>query len=538
MPRVSLIDNIVGGQSQSDIRIANLAECINMFEEHQGEGASATSLIRSISGSSLLLDLSTRKCRGIFEASRGIDGFPVLFAVFGNELFVIQNIDGEYVATSIYSSLTNTDEPVSMCETGGEGSAHPHLIVVDGANVIACNTELSAEDMKDASKDGCRSIALPYRVRQEDPEHPTQRIVPTHCAYLYGYLVVNDSGTDAFYTTYQYPFEREGRYGDVDYDIFMIDSTHPTEVGYKDYGFVTYTEWSPDNVTALVSNSTLLYTFGPKSTQIFNYNSDVEAPFVSPTNAANSIGIKAVRSLATIGDYVFYLGASSVGENGIYYWRANQLTKISTPDIERHISKMKNASDAVGQCWTESGHMFYAITFYDDDYTYVFDILEEKWHRRSSKAEKTNMQHYWRLLFATLHEGKIMFGTEDGKLVYLNPNKYDEYDGRPMVRIRRGGMMMNNYQDYVIDGVRLIANVGDFDDANLVPKIMMRYSESGGNFSNQEIGYLGNQGRYDWVLEWWTLGLHNICCIEFSCSDPVNFAILGAKISYSLIDQF
>lgn len=538
MPRVSLIDNIVGGQSQSDIRIANLAECINMFEEHQGEGASATSLIRSISGSSLLLDLSTRKCRGIFEASRGIDGFPVLFAVFGNELFVIQNVDGEYVATSIYSSLTNTDEPVSMCETGGEGSAHPHLIVVDGANVIACNTELSAEDMKDASKDGCRSIALPYRVRQEDPEHPTQRIVPTHCAYLYGYLVVNDSGTDAFYTTYQYPFEREGNYSDVDYDIFMIDSTHPTEVGYKDYGFVTYSEWSPDNVTALVSNSTLLYTFGPKSTQIFNYNSDVEAPFVSPTNAANSIGIKAVRSLATIGDYVFYLGASSVGENGIYYWRANQLTKISTPDIERHISKMKNASDAVGQCWTESGHMFYAITFYDDDYTYVFDILEEKWHRRSSKAEKTNMQHYWRLLFATLHEGKIMFGTEDGKLVYLNPNKYDEYDGRPMVRIRRGGMMMNNYQDYVIDGVRLIANVGDFDDANLVPKIMMRYSESGGNFSNQEIGYLGNQGRYDWVLEWWTLGLHNICCIEFSCSDPVNFAILGAKISYSLIDQF
>ena len=48
MPRVNLIDNIVGGQSVSDIRIANLAESVNMFEEHQGDGASATSLIRTI----------------------------------------------------------------------------------------------------------------------------------------------------------------------------------------------------------------------------------------------------------------------------------------------------------------------------------------------------------------------------------------------------------------------------------------------------------------------------------------------------------
>jgi hypothetical protein len=131
-----------------------------------------------------------------------------------------------------------------------------------------------------------------------------------------------------------------------------------------------------------------------------------------------------------------------------------------------------------------------------------------------------------------------MFGTEDGKLVYLDPNKYEEYDGRPMVRIRRSGMMMNNYNPFIIDSVKLICNTGDFDDANLNPKIMMRYSEDGGNFSNQEIGLLGYQGRYSWDVTWWKLGIHEICCLEISCSDPVNFAILGAKISYALIDRF
>lgn len=539
MPNVSLIQNMVGGWNESDTRLANLSDSVNLFPETQGQGASSTSMLRSISGTSLLLDISDRPCRGMFECARGIDGFPVLFAVFANKLYVIRDVDGSLQAEEIYSSLTNLDTPVSMCETGGEGSAHPHLIVVDGANVISCNTELNTEDMRNPDKDGCRTIALPYRVRQEDAERPSQRIVPTHCAYMYNYLIVNDEGTDAFYITYQYPFEREGKNHDpIDYDIFMIDPWKPGEEGYRDYGFITYSEWSPDNTTALCSNATLLYTFGPKSTQIFNYNSDVDAPFVSPTNAANSIGIKAVHSLAMVGDYVFFLGSSAIGENGIYYWQANQLNRCSTPDVERKISQMINPADAKGQCWAENGHLFYAITFIKDDYTLVYDILEGAWHRRSSKDKYTNAHHYWRPQFATLHKGKLMFGTGDGKLVYLNPKKFDEYDGRPMIRMRRSGMLMNNYQQFFIDGIKLICNKGDFDDPELNPQIMMRYSDDGGDWSNQEIGLLGRQGRYDWEVEWMNLGLHEVVSVEVSVSDPVAFNIISGKIQYTLCDSF
>ena len=48
-----------------------------------------------------------------------------------------------------------------------------------------------------------RSIKLPVRVNSNNS------INPTHCAYLYGYLIINDAGTDAFYTSYKYPFEVE-----------------------------------------------------------------------------------------------------------------------------------------------------------------------------------------------------------------------------------------------------------------------------------------------------------------------------------------
>ena len=514
---MGIISNIVGAWSKSNVKIANLSESINMYPETQGTGASAESILRSIMGTENFADIEG-ECRGIYEADKGPDGFPALFAVFGPNLYFLFEEEGQLSANLIYTQLTNFSTPVHMCQTGGN---HPHLIIVDGANVIAVDTTLSIEEMQN----DIRTIQLPYRVDSE-----SQRIVPTHCAYLYGYLIVNDSGTDAFYTSYQYPFETTDANNQIDYDLFMVNS-----VQYKDYGFITYSEWSPDNTTALISNNTLLYTFGPKSSQIFTYNSDVDMPFVSPTNCANMIGIKAPDSLAIVGDYVFYLGSSAIGENGVYYWRGNVLNRCSTPDVERLIQGFNSPNDAVGQCWMENGHIFYALTFRNDDYTLVYDVLEEKWHRRSTKGEKDNQHHQWRNRFAILHNNEILFGVKD-HIIKLSKDKYTEFDGRPIIRMRRSGAMMDSYNQFIVDGIKLICNTGDFKNANLVPQIMMRYCESGGAYSNQEIGLLGHEGEYGTIVEFFNLGIHTIMNMEFSCSDPVDFCIVSAKIQYHQID--
>lgn len=514
---MGIIQNIVGPWSKSNIRIANLSESINMFQETQGSGAAADSILRSIMGTETFCDIEG-ECRGLYEADKGEDGFPVLFAVFGNKLYVIHNEEGTIVPYQIYSSLTNFSTPVHMCQTGG---SHPHLVVVDGANVIAVDTTLNVQDMQA----DIRSIQLPYRV-----DSTTQRIVPTHCAYLYNYLIVNDSGTDAFYTSYQYPFEETDEYDQINYDIFQVNTTQ-----YKDYGFITYSEWSPDQTTALISNGTLLYTFGPKSSQIFTFNSDVDMPFVSPTNCANMIGIKAPDSLAIVGDFVFYLGSSAIGENGVYFWRGNQLQRCSTPDVERLIQGFGYPEDAVGECWMENGHIFYALTFRNDDYTLVYDVLEQVWHRRSTKGENDNQHHAWRPRFALLHDGDILFGVTD-HIIRLAKDKFTEYDGRPIIRMRRSGAMMDSYNQFIVDGIKLICNTGDFNDANIIPQIMMRWSDNGGAWSNQEIGLLGRQGEYGTIVEWYNLGINTVMNIEFSCSDPVDFCIVGAKITYKEID--
>ena len=194
--KVRLIQNVAGGITKSNLVKVGLGESLNMFVETQNETEhSCALLMRTIQGEVKAADIPGR-CRGMYRVSRGIDNKPTLYAVYDDQLWLINSHN---VAWEI-GKLDSFGTEVHMVETGGYGSAHPHLICVDGTSVYSVNTGLSIGDQQA----DFRSIQLPLRVNSTD-----QVIKPTHCAYLYGYLIVNDAGTDAFYTSYQYPFEIE-----------------------------------------------------------------------------------------------------------------------------------------------------------------------------------------------------------------------------------------------------------------------------------------------------------------------------------------
>ena len=189
------ITNICGGVKRSDIRKVGLSDAINMFVEPNDVTEQAfTMVMRSINGCSTFCEPQGEP-RGMFKVSRNYNGVgepevPKTYGVWGDTLYLLE----EGVATSI-GKLATSSGACRFCETGGYGSAHPHLIIVDGINVYALNTGIRVVDQRTQFNDH-GTIALPYRVNST-----TRLIEPTHCAYLYGYLVVNDAGTDAFYTS-------------------------------------------------------------------------------------------------------------------------------------------------------------------------------------------------------------------------------------------------------------------------------------------------------------------------------------------------
>ena len=567
--QIKLIQNVAGTIAKSNLSKVGLSESCNMYVEQQqnADEKSTTILMRSVQGEVMAANISGR-CRGMYRVSRGYDNKPVLYAVYDTTLYLINSDNGVIPIGTINSYNTECH----MTETGGYGSSHPHLIIVDGTNVYAVNTGLSIGDQQTDLK----RIDLPFRVNST-----TEYIKPTHCAYLYGYLIVNDSGTDAFYTSYQYPFEisnseddsfytdrsqfvtwwmsltdeereqyksgeitdsyynkwKEFIDGDADDTPEVNDLFRVHTVEFANYGFVTYSEWCPDNTIALCSNGSKLYTFGERSWQVFSYNDDKNNPFSSPDNAAGNVGIKAPNSLAMLGNTVLWLANSDIGDNGVFMIKDTTLTRISTQDIERELTQLPNLETGYASIWQEHQHVFYSLTFEDANKTYVYDVTENAWHYRASYDDKNHLT-YWRYNHATYAYSKIYVGTADA-LAYMDENKYTEHDGKVIYKMRRGAVLTSNDQPFYIDMLRLITNNGQlsfdnhYDNIELNPRISFRYSWDGSTFSDYSDAYSGKLGRYDYETVLYGCGFGRYFTLEVSTTEPIPFAIENLQIKWS-----
>lgn len=565
---VRLIQNIAGGISKSNLVKVGLGESINCYPELQNTSEHSCDILnRTVEGEVLAVNIPG-KCRGMFRVSRGYDNRPVLYAVYDNSLYLVKS-DNTYIKIG---DIPSYGTECHMCETGGYGSAHPHLIIVDGTSVYAVNTGLSVGDQQTDFK----SIALPTRINTDSTP-----IKPTHCAYMYGYLVVNDAGTDAFYTSYQYPFEisdsepesfyqmrelfniwwlslddetklkyKNGEIADQYYSQYkeFIDGTADDTpemndlfrigtVQFAKYGFVTYSEWSPDNTIALISNGSKLYTFGERSIQIFSYNDDMNNPFTSPDSAAMNVGIKATNSLCTVGDKTLWLGSSDIGENGVFMITDTQVERVSTQDIEREIKELKDIEAAYSSIWQEHQHTFYSITFEQSNKTYVYDIAEKAWHYRAS-YDSNNKLIYWRYNHATFAYNKVYVGTNNA-LCYLDENKYTEHDGKVILKLRRGGVVTNDDRPFYIDELKIITNNGQhsfnnqYTNKELNPRVSFRYSWDGATWSDYEDAYLGKIGDYSYETVLFGCGYGRYFTLEVSTTEPIPFSLHNLQISYS-----
>lgn len=570
--QVKVIQNIAGGISKSNLMKVGLGESVNCYPEIQNINEHSCQILnRTVEGQVKAVDIPG-KCRGMYRVSRGYDNKPVLYAVYDNTLYLIH----EDNTWNNIGNIPSIGTECHMTETGGYGSAHPHLIIVDGSSVYAVNTGLSIGDQQLDFK----SITLPFRV------NTNVAIKPTHCAYLYGYLIVNDAGTDAFYTSYQYPFEISNSEPDsfyqdrqqfinwwtsltqeqqLEYKSGQIQDQYYTQwkefidgtaddtpevndlfrvgtVEFAKYGFITYSEWCPDNTIALCSNGSKLYTFGERSWQVFSYNDDINNPFSSPDNAAGNIGIKAPNSLAMLGNTVLWLGSSDIGENGIFMIKDTSIQRVSTQDIEREITQFSDIETAYSSIWQEHQHTFYSLTFEQSKKTFVYDITENQWHYRAS-YDTNNHLTFWRYNHATFAYNKIYVGTNNA-LCYLDENKYTEHDNRVILKLRRGGVLTNNDCPFYIDAAEIITNNGQhsfnnqYTNLELNPRISIRYTWDGGTFSDYEDLYLGKIGQYDYSTTAWHLGMGKYFTLEISTTEPIPFSIQGLKISFSPTSNF
>lgn len=514
MGRKHVIQNIVGQTAKYDLAKVSNSYTLNMMVETvDGNESFVNRIVRPIPGLKKICDIEGR-CRGTYTVSSGYKGQPTTYMVFGSKLYVLTPNDTAFPI----ANMANFDTEVHFAETGNSEGFHSHLVMVDGHNCYSLDTQVNYSVQSTSFK----QVQLPYRNYDTG-----EMIKPTHIAYLYGYIVVNDEGSDSFYISYQFPYERNDDDNNLDENIFMVDSE---EWGYKGQSEQSY--WQPDNTTALVANGTKLFTFGEKSYQIFQYTNDVNVPFNSPDTAASLIGLRAVNSLCQIGGIIIWLGSADIGNDGVYMnTGGTQAQRVSTVEIERQISKLPYVKDARAQIWQDHQHIFYVLDFPSGGLTLCYDLTEKTWTNRASLTDKNELKN-WRYTNAVMdRNGRILHAAQNC-LVCETEEKWNEHDGRPIVRTRRGGIVYSDNSNFYIDDIEVITNNGQYSDIDYAgAKMSMRFSSDGSTWSDQEVVSLGNTGDYDYDCVFYSLGMARYFTVEFSCSDNVPFALYGIRLN-------
>ncbi len=550
MPSSSVIQNIVGQSSKYDLAKISLSYTQNMYEETvDSNESSTTKILKSIPGvgqnkintSDRYMEIEGKNLvRGMFITSE-CDWCKdtVTYVVIGKNLYMYYNNTLMQIC-----KVADGIESIHFAECQSNGSFDKYMVLVDGITMFA----IDIDEPPLMQRQHVEQILLPERFNAND----NTKIKPTHVAYLYGYIVVNDKDSDFFYLSYQYPFNvyKSGT-EQIDKNIFEVGSEQ-----YGNKGHYVMAEWQPDDINALCSNNSRLFVFGKKSYQVFQYTNDINNPFSSPDTAAKKIGLMEPESLSQIGEYTMWLGSSDVGNLGIFLNinGSTESQRVSTYSIEQQLAKATTFEDVSSTMYQEKGHIFYLLSVPDIDTTFCYDIKENSWSNRNS-YDKANLSREWNYRkIVSDDNGKIWsayvatpkYDTNTGKyksmvffgeLTDTSNLDYVDEELRPIVRKRRGGIISNNNKHFYINNIEFHMNNGQttwIENENKPGRISLSYSVDGATWTDKELVEIGGQGEYDWDAIFYNLGLGKYFAVEVSCSDDCPFGLYNMNIQFDL----
>lgn len=120
----------------------------------------------------------------------------------------------------------------------------------------------------------------------------------------------------------------------------------------------------------------------------------------------------------------------------------------------------------------------------------------------------------------------------NGAIVTYDKENWKEHDNTPMLRLRRGGVIYNNYNNFYIDALTVEMNNGQIEKTSIQDdaKLSMSYSTDGSTWSDIEIVDIGKAGEYDYDCTFYQFGMAKCFTIELSTTDNFPFALYGLKL--------
>lgn len=211
-------------------------------------------------------------------------------------------------------------------------------------------------------------------------------------------------------------------------------------------------EGSPDKLIGQIVTHREWWLVGERTIEPYVDDGQATGTFQRVSGVVMERGAASPHCLSLLDNTVIWLG-----DDGIVY-RANGYTpvRVSTYPIEADIARC-NLAQCFSMVFEDQGHKIYYLTF-PDGMTWGYDVSSGEWHRRESK----NLTR-WRINTLTSWNGMWIAGDfSNGKLYMLDWNVQTE-DGVEMERRRVTGVLHDNQNRVIVNGVEIVVDTGVLD---------------------------------------------------------------------------
>jgi hypothetical protein len=325
--------NFLGTAYVSRAGVAGHSELINLYPEisDSPKSGKAVGAFYQTPGKALLFTAGAGPTRG------QILMVDQLYVVSGNGFY---HVDKNWNAT-LLGTVSGLLTPVSMITNGTQ------LAIFDG------NQGWVYIPAAGATAASFTPIALPF-------------VGPLSATYQDGFGLVNEVGTNAWWQSN------------------LLDLTT-----WQALNFSTV-DAQPDDVIAIKSLKRECWLVKEVDTEIWINAGNPGFAFQRLEGVFIESGIAAPYSLTKCGERLAWLSQTKEGSGIVVATNGYQLERISTHFIERRIQSYSTMADAVGYCYQEEGHLFFALNFTAGNESWVYDFTasaklgEPAWHKRAA----------------------------------------------------------------------------------------------------------------------------------------------------------
>jgi len=354
-------------------------------------------------------------------------------------------------------------------------------------------------------------------VKTTDPNFLGANLV----AYIDGWLILNQPGTQLFYTNAQ-----------------------PYSTAFN-ASYFAYKDAFSDLLMGVWESKEELWLVGEETTEIWYDAGGQYFPFQRLVGTMLQVGCKATYSIARLStegqDGLIWFGRSDRGENVIVRTQGFTAQTVSTPAVSSAINQYTVTSDAIGYTYQESTHEFYVLIFPTADATWVYDASmppELAWTQRLSYDPYADKFHRHRSnCYMNFNGMRIVGDYQNGSIYQMTRAAYTDA-GWPIKARRRSPYIWNkeNRERVFMASLQVDFAPGQGQASGLGanPTAQLRISRDyGTTYGQPNLAPMGAIGNYLNRAMWRRLGFSRGAVAEIEVIAPVNRDLVGATLRAS-----